>query len=657
MCSKSRVAPLSKKLTIPNLELNGALLLAELSSRVYKTLLIRYPTTKVILYSDSQVVLAWLNSHNPRGAYVSNRVRDIKVLTKEFRWLHVKGVENPADLLSRGIAPNKLQDNQLWWYGPSYLSDKQFQHNSSSFFSNHSEPSDEAKEIVCNVQHQNPHNDLNNIFYKYSSYYKLQRLIALILRFKHNSLKPNDRKTGSLLPQELQSSNLIIIRYVQHMAFPKEIELLEKGLQLKSNFNSLHPFLDGNRILRVGGRLQTSTKLSYDKKHPMIMPKSNHITDMIIKSEHLRLLHAGAKLVLSSLSQKFWLLNGIREVKKIVHKCIKCFRLKAVAARQLMGSLPSQRISMSRPFQITGVDFCGPFDIKVARVRKPLIRKGYIALFVCFATKAIHVELVSDMTTPAFLACLQRFIGRRGLPSYIHCDNAKTFKGADNKLRELYNLHSSKPHINDVESFCSKNLIKFKYIPSYSPEFGGLWEAGVKSVKHHIKRVIGNISLTFEEFNTVIIQIESILNSRPLLPLSSDISDLNYLTPGHFLIGTSLTSYPEVNLTETSVHRLRFWDLCNKLKQDFWKLWSSDYLNSLQNRPKWKDEKDNLNEGQLVIIKQKDISPFNWPMGRIVKTFPGPDGRVRVAEVKMGSKNKTYVRSYTKLCPLPLKEN
>ncbi|KAL0853130.1 hypothetical protein ABMA27_012894 [Loxostege sticticalis] len=444
LCAKSRVAPLNRKLTIPNLELNGAHLLAELSSKVFKSLLDRYPKIKVILYTDSQIVLAWLSSDNVKGTYVSNRVRDIKILTEDFAWSHIKGVDNPADILTRGITPNKLQVYQLWWHGPSFLSDSNFQQNiATSITHKDTELSKTDVQNVCQL-HQNNSQINDSIFNKYSEFNKLQRVIALLLRFKHNCQNPNNKLVGSISPQELNSSKLSIIRHVQSVAFSKEIDLLRKGHSITSHMSSLHPFLDSNSILRVGGRLQNATNLAYDKKYPVILPKSNNIVYMLIKKEHLRLLHAGAKLVLGSLSQNYWLLNGIREVKKVVHKCIVCFRNKAVAAKQLMGSLPSPRISMCRPFQVTGIDFCGPFDIKVARVRKPIINKGYIAVFVCFSTKALHIELVSDLTTAAFLACLQRFIARRGLPSYIYCDNAKTFKGASNKLKELYDLFSKK---------------------------------------------------------------------------------------------------------------------------------------------------------------------------------------------------------------------
>nr|XP_034831557.1 uncharacterized protein LOC117988517 [Maniola hyperantus] len=178
---------------------------------------------------------------------------------------------------------------------------------------------------------------------------------------------------------------------------------------------------------------------------------------------------------------------------------------------------------------------------------------------------------------------------------------------------------------DNVENFCATNLIKFKFIPGYSPEFGGLWEAGVKSVKSHFKRVVGDLCLTFEELYTVVTQIEAVLNSRPLLPMSQDVSDMAYLTPGHFLIGAPITSFPETDLTNVNINRLKFWNVCTKISQDFWKAWSKDYLCQLQNRPKWKYPHDNLKVGDLVIVKYDHMTPLQWPMARIVKTIPGKD--------------------------------
>lgn len=660
LCSKSRVAPLNKSITIPKLELNSALLLSELTCRVSKVLKDRVPL-KLFLYSDSQIVLAWIKSANLKSnPYVSKRVNQIRELNKGVSWHYVNTADNPADLLSRGCDPQKLQSKELWWHGPKDLSRVDYTHSIT-------EPKlhipldseiDHVDPVVnnCNVGNISSgqkHTFPKSFFERFSDINKLQRIVAYILRFRNNSNKNNVRLVGVLTPKELHNALLVIMRCTQENYFSNEISLLKSNSPIKSGLSSLHPFIDSDGLVRLGGRLQNASDIPYDRKHPVILPKGSHVTNIIIHKEHLRLLHAGAKLVIGSLSQKFWIISAIREVKKVVNRCIKCARLKAAAAVQLMGSLPKERLTAVRPFHIVGVDFCGPFNIKVSRIRKPLITKGYIALFVCFATKAIHVELVSDLTTEAFLACLKRFIGRRGMPVNIFCDNAKTFKGTENELNKLHDLFNSKKHVDEVQNYCVPNYIKFKFIPSYSPEFGGLWEAGVKSLKYHFKRIVGNIALTFEAFYTVIVEIEAVLNSRPLLPFSSDVSNFEYLTPGHFLIGTAMTTFPEVDHSNVPINRLRFWNMLSKIKQDFWSVWSRDYLTQLQSRPKWKQVHPNLNEGDLVIVRSDNTAPLTWPMARIDKIVPGPDGQVRVAHVKMAN-NKLYTRSLRKLCPLPL---
>lgn len=319
----------------------------------------------------------------------------------------------------------------------------------------------------------------------------------------------------------------------------------------------------------MGGRLDCAS-IPYSQKHPVILPNKSRITELIIMNEHVKCLHAGQKLILSSINQTFWLINGIKEIKKVIHKCIICFRLKATAAKQLMGTLPHNRVNVARVFQKVGVDFCGPISIKQSRVRRALITKGYVCVFVCFTTKAIHLELCSNLTTAAFLACFKRFISRRGLPTDVHCDNASTFKCENTQLHELYRLQSSRDHQKELLSYAAEQGINFHFIPSYSPIFGGLWEAAVKSTKYHLKRVVQRAVLTFEEYCTVLSQIESVLNSRPLTQMSTDINDYTYLTPGHFLIGCAMNTLPEKDVTNISDSRLNFWNLCCKMFQQFW---------------------------------------------------------------------------------------
>lgn len=643
LCSKSRIASLNKKLTIPRLELNSALLLSMLANKIFN--LLKSYINDVYLYSDSTIALAWINTEALKlNPYVANRVTKIQNISSNFKWLYINTKDNPADCLSRGVEPSDMVSNNTWFYGPANLLNSNFDHKMEAQVTLKFPLPEQKVQTFANTI------KFGTFFKDYSNLSKLQRIIAYILRFKNNCLKTQNI-SGNLKPVELSNALKIIIKVEQQNHFNDEIKNLSFH---KSKLKSLSPFLDHDGILRVGGRLQNAN-VSFDQKHPIILPKSCHVTNLIILKEHEKLFHAGQKQILSSLNLKYWLINGIREIKKNIHKCVICFKLKAQCAKQLMGSLPQGRVTISRPFQNVGVDFCGPFYIKQARIRKPLITKCYVALFVCFAVKAIHMEVLSDLTTECFLAALKRFIGRRGKPTIIHCDNGSTFKGANNQLKEFYKIYNSYIDKNKIENVSTEEGIRFKFIPSYSPVFGGLWEAGVKSAKYHLKRVIGNNQLSYEEFNTLIIQIEGILNSRPLTQLSNDPSDLTYLTPGHFLIGAPLTTFPEPNLTDIPQNRLKFWKLCTQMQQSFWDKWHKDYLAQLQSRPKWQQESPNVKKGMLVLLKQDHVPSQKWPLARIEKVIPGADGKIRVVHVK--TQNGTYIRSITKIAKLPIYEN
>lgn len=316
-----------------------------------------------------------------------------------------------------------------------------------------------------------------------------------------------------------------------------------------------------------------------------------------------------------------------------------------------MGSLPSDRVSAARAFLKVGIDFGGPIFVKTSRLRRATIVKSYIALFVCMVTKAVHIELVSTLTTEAFMHTLKRFIARRGNPVAIFSDNATNFRGAHNQLNAIYSFFKSQNNCNAIQDYLSTQEIQWKFIPPNSPHWGGLWEAAIKSTKYHIRRVIGNSNLTFEEFTTVLAQIEAILNSRPLCPVSNDPLDLTCLTPAHFLIGEPLTAYPDRDVTLIPDNRLSFWQRCQKIQQHFWQRWSVEYLNQLQNRPKWLKSSENLKKGMVVLLKEDNLPPLKWALGRILEIMPGSDGRVRVVKIK--TKDGIFARPITKLCPLP----
>lgn len=412
----------------------------------------------------------------------------------------------------------------------------------------------------------------------------------------------------------------------------------------------LNPFLDPNQILRVRGRLENSN-LRPGEKFPIILPPKNHFTILLIHETHRLTLHGGVKLVLAWLRKKYWVVNARNTVGYVLGKCVTCYRLKATAGQQLMAPLPSPRVQPSFPFTHSGVDFAGPLLVKASSVRGKVTYKGYIAIFVCFCTKAIHVELAGDLTTPTFLAVLKRFLARRNSCTDIYSDNGTTFVGATKQLKAQEQFWRKSVDV-EILPYLTNRGISWHFIPPAAPEFGGLWEAGVKSIKYHLRRVCGERKYTFEQWATVLTEIEGILNSRPLCSMTADPDDLSVITPNHFLNGESTSDLPEPN---ASVFRMSLPNHLRELiqiKQSFWNQWHREYLNQLQSRPKWLRPQSNLQVNDMVLIKDERLPPSNWLMGRIVDTHPGNDNLVRVVSVR--TQNGIIKRPVTKLCPMPI---
>lgn len=326
---------------------------------------------------------------------------------------------------------------------------------------------------------------------------------------------------------------------------------------------------------------------------------------------------------------------------------LPCFKAKPNFFEAPMSNLPNARILSSFPFQHTGVDYAGPFFIADRKGRGRQVTKAYICVFVCFSTKAIHLELVSNLTSEHFIACFHRFTSRRGVPSHIYSDNGTTFI-AYNELKEVGKfLYNNQKTVND---FASSIGCIWHFIPPYSPNFGGLWEVAVKSMKFHFKRVLKDATITYEEFNTLLTQVEGVLNSRPLFALSSDPSDLNPLSPSHFLIGRSLVAPPDIDVQDIPSNRL------SRLQfvQQFWNRFSKEYVTELHKQYKWKKNPTPIEIGNLVLIKNAQLPSYQWHTGRVLRLFPGKDNVSRVAEVK--TCQGVIKRSVRDLCPVPLPE-
>ncbi|GFT94671.1 uncharacterized protein TNCV_1990921 [Trichonephila clavipes] len=511
LVSKTKLAPV-KQVSIPRLELCGAHLLSKLFKSVLRTL--KYYTFDVFAWTDSKIVLSWLSGH-PRKwkTFVANRTSEIMEVLPTKHWRHVPSKENPADIASRGIDPKCLPDCKLWWQGPPSL----------------------RLEISSWPKAESSCDELRFI--------KNCKKIAS----QGSSISSSHINTTSLTFSETKTAEETIIRWVQGFYFQEEIRSIKKQISLppKSPLRSLHPFIDEHGLVRVGGRLQNSQH-RFNFKHPIILSSQHSISELLIKEQHIAHLHAGPTLLAHVLRQSHWIVGSRKLINKCIRKCLKCNKFKtSTTTPQLMGNLPKHRVTLERPFFSCGIDYAGPVLIKCNKGRGTKSTKGYIALLVCLATKAVHIEAVGDLTTDSFIAALRRFSAHRGAPRHIYSDNGTNVVGARRKLDEIRKLWLSLPTNEAISYYLSKSSIDWHFIPPSSPHFGGIWESGIRSVRFHLKRVLGETILTFEELTTLLTQIEGLLNSGLSYVNDSDIECISTLIPSHFLTGDVLLSVPE----------------------------------------------------------------------------------------------------------------
>ena len=396
-------------------------------------------------------------------------------------------------------------------------------------------------------------------------------------------------------------------------------------------------------IVRVIGRLD-DTNLPRDVKNPIILPPG-HLCNLIIRDSHWTNMHSSPAQTWTNLREKYWIIDAMASIKRIVTNCVPCRKVLARPCTQQMANLPDERTTPGgRPFANVGLDAFGPFAITQGRSKI----KRYGLIISCMASRAVHLEMLYSLTACSFISALRRFISRRGQPISINCDNGTNFRAADNILTDL----TRRWNASEFGSFCRKANIEFHFNPPKASNFGGHYERLIRSVRRLLVTTLKNRSITDEDLATFLCEAESQMNGRPLVePFVSDPSSPEPLTPNHLLLLEPRNILPLGTFSKAEVYARQRFKQVQLLADDFWKRWTREYLTTLQQRQKWLRIKNNLQKEDIVLLVDDNQPRGTWSIARVMDTFPDKRGLVREVTVRT-PEGGVRKRPITKLCLL-----
>ena len=608
MTSKSRLAP-KRTLTLPRLELMGCLITARLLHVVMQE--INLKIKGIYCWTDSRVALCWIKgSDKVYKQFVENRVVEIRRLQPESNWFHIPGNINPADFATKPFPAKKWLHSNIWWGGPDV----------HMLLANCNQVIDIDNETLkCINKDVHSFVSVNSIiisepiinFENFSSYLKILKIFCVILswRYRHDCKSHGEYKFS-----HIKRSEQALFAYCQKLSFPNEYMLLMNDCDIPNNsrIKTFNPYIDEYGVIRSNSRLSQSN-ISYDSKFPIILDNKCHLTKLLIAFYHHTMAHAGCSFLLSTLRKRFMILQLRRTVRNVIYNCLKCKRFKITPLEQPFAPLVSDRVSYDnlRSFECTGLDYAGPFYLTASKV------KYYILLFTCMKVRAIHLEVTNSLDTPNFLKAFTRFKARRGCPSIIRSDNAKTFKKASVTLALNFG-------------------IQWLFNTELAPWTGGVWERLVRTVKSCLRIVIKSYNQSKTDFETCLCLIEEVINKRPITYHTGMNDDILPLSPWNFLI-IPCSDDPH----KTSNNSLsKCFSENNKLVREFWCRWKNEYLPTLITDES-KNCMKNIKPGDVVLVNEGTKREY-WPLGRVIEVLLGRDNVVR--SVKLKCRNKTIVR-------------
>ena len=630
---KSRVSPI-KYTTIPRLELTASTVSARLGVLIKAEISV---IQSINFWVDSQIVLGYIKNESRRfKIFVANRTQIIRDLTDKDSWKYVDTENNPSDVASRGLTCEDKNKMDVWFKGPSFLWNKEEDWNISQpeqvitvDTDPEIKPTLRVNTIVVPAK-----TVLDSLEERVSDWNKMRRIMAQVIRFNKICRKQVCSKATRLQVEEVEGAEKIMIRMAQEKYFSEKIS--------KSRWlATLNPFKDTDGLLKVGGRLKNSSQPK-QIKFPIILPKRAMITQRLIEWYHGKVQHSGRTTTLNEIrSHGYWIIGMNSRVKSVIHACIRCRTLRGRLADQKMADLPIERTLELAPFTYCGVDMFGHFNIKEGRK----IHKRYCVLFTCFSSRAVHLETTNTLDTDSFIMALRRFLSTRGKVRSIRSDNGGNFVGAGNELRNcLKEMDTDKISNYLLTETC--DWIDWEKNTPRASHMGGVWERQIRTIRSILISLLKSHDsvLNSESFNTLVKEVECIVNSRPLDVQNINDPDSELLTPNHLLTLKSKVVLPPPGVFQKDdLYCRRRWRVIQHLANEFWDRWRKEYLTNLQERKKWTEEKRNFQVGDIVLLKEDNVVRNLWPSARVTEVFPNQDGLVRSVQLLVVDKSgKTH---------------
>ncbi|XP_048002268.1 uncharacterized protein LOC125238846 [Leguminivora glycinivorella] len=622
--AKSRVCPL-KVMTVPRLELTAAVVGVRLAETILREQ--RYPVTKVTYWTDSMVVLGWVrdDARNYRP-YVSHRLAEIAEKTDRDAWRYVPTAQNPADRATRCQPAQSVRIEDEWYEGPRFLYGPETSWPSHTSNRTDDLPERKAKpstatSLAIISAKPDPSSVLPDVR-RFSSYDRLLNATANVLLFIEKMRTKN--KALQLQVRHLRKAEHMWLQYSQRRSFPEELRALSQNrlIDRKSRLYDLAPELGDDGVLRMKTRLGSAPVL-YTALQPIILDGREPFTRLLILRAHRRSAHIHNEAVINELRQEYWILHLRPTVKSVARNCALCTLRRATPRAQPLGDLPPERLqAYQRPFTHTAQDYMGPMFVTIGRRRE----KRWVCLYTCLVTRAIHLESVHSLSTDSALLSLRRFAARRGWPRAMYSDNATCFRAAATELREAY-----RQWLPVLQTYATQNRMEWKFIPPGNPSAGGAWERMIRTVKIAMSYTFNERAPKPEVFETLLAEIENIVNRRPLTHVNVDPDSEESLTPAHFLLLHN-ANLPMIGVYDENEKKQ--WKMAQALADHFWRRWTKEYFPLLAPRKSSHDGGRQLQPGDVVIVAEPNGPRSVWPRGVVETTYPGPDGRVRSADIR-----------------------